>query len=98
MSTTAPSKRQVRTNAVPSRQGLAAWAAPFLRSTVGGKYVVAVTGLVATAFVIAHMLGNLQVFLGPDRINAYAHSLKDNPGLLWTARTGLLVAFVLHIA
>src|SRR5437763_1876223 len=98
MSTTAPWKRQVRTNSVPSRQGLAAWLAPFLKSSVGGKYLVAVTGFALTAFVTAHMLGNLQVFLGPDGINAYAASLKKNPGLLWTARIGLLTAAVLHIA
>jgi succinate dehydrogenase / fumarate reductase cytochrome b subunit len=97
MSTTAPSKRQARTNSVPSHQGLAGWLAPFLRSSVGGKYVVAVTGLILTAYVVAHMLGNLQVFFGPDAINAYAASLKHNAGLLWTARTILLAAFVLHI-
>src|SRR5262249_20086518 len=48
-------------------------------------------------FVIAHMIGNLQVFEGPDGINAYAATLKKNPSLLWTARTLLLIAAVLHI-
>ncbi len=98
MATTAPSKRQIRTNSVPSGQGLAQWLSPFLRSSVGGKYVVALTGLVLTLFVIGHMLGNLQVFLGQDVINAYAQSLKNLGALLWVVRILLLTAFVLHIA
>jgi len=43
------------------------------------------------------MLGNLQVFAGPEKINAYAALLKSNPALLWTARTVLIVAVILHI-
>ncbi len=97
MSTTAPSKRQVNTNSVPSQQGLAVWAEPYLKSSVGGKYLVAVTGLVLTIFVIVHMAGNLQVFLGPQAINTYAESLKKNAGLLWTARIILIAAFIVHI-
>jgi succinate dehydrogenase / fumarate reductase cytochrome b subunit len=97
MSTTAPSKRQVATNSFPSRQGLAAWVSPFLQSSVGSKYIVAVTGLIATLFVIGHMLGNLQIFLGQDRINTYAASLKGLGGLLWFIRIILLTAFLLHI-
>jgi succinate dehydrogenase / fumarate reductase cytochrome b subunit len=97
MSTAVPSKRQIQTNSVPSRQGLATWLSPFLQSSIGGKYLVAVTGLIATSFVVAHMLGNLQIFLGPDGINAYAATLKKNPGLLWSARLVLLAAFTLHI-
>ncbi len=97
MATATPSKRKVTTNSTPSRQGLAAWAEPFLKSSVGGKYLVAVTGLILTGFVIVHMLGNLQVFFGPDSINAYAVTLKKNAMVLWTARIVLLTAFCLHI-
>jgi succinate dehydrogenase / fumarate reductase, cytochrome b subunit len=97
MSTAVPSKRQIQPNSVPSRQGLAGWLSPFLQSSIGGKYLVAVTGLIATIFVVVHMLGNLQVFFGPDSINAYAVSLKKNESLLWTMRLGLLAAFTLHI-
>ncbi len=67
------------------------------RSSLGGKFLMALTGLGLTLFVIAHMLGNFQVFLGRDALNSYAAALKHMPGLLWTARAGLLVIFVLHI-
>ncbi|RMH40235.1 MAG: succinate:quinone oxidoreductase [Deltaproteobacteria bacterium] len=73
------------------------WLSRFLRSSIGAKMLMAVTGAALLLFVIAHMLGNLQVFLGPSAINGYAHSLRMMPGLLWTARIGLLVAVVLHI-
>ena len=65
--------------------------------TISSKYVVALTGLALTGFVLIHMLGNLLVFVGREQLNNYAHTLKSNPGLLWTARLGLLVMFVVHI-
>ena len=67
------------------------------RSSLGKKYVMAVTGLLLFLFVIVHMAGNLQVYLGKEPMNAYAELLKSRPGLLWTARAGLLVIAVLHI-
>ena len=67
------------------------------QSSLGKKYVMAITGLGLFGFVIIHMLGNLQVFLGPDAINSYAATLKSNPLILWGARLGLLAIVTLHI-
>lgn len=58
---------------------------------------MAVSGAALVVFVIGHMVGNLQVFLGPDQINAYGNFLQSTPELLWTARLGLLVMVGLHI-
>lgn len=66
-------------------------------TTIGKKVVMAVTGLVLYGFVIAHMLGNLQVFLGPEALNGYAVKLRALGPLLWVARGALLVALVLHV-
>jgi succinate dehydrogenase / fumarate reductase cytochrome b subunit len=66
-------------------------------STVATKQIVAVTGLALIAFVIVHMIGNLQIFLGQETLNAYAHFLKAVPELLWAARIGLLTIFVVHV-
>lgn len=68
-----------------------------LSSSIGGKMVMAITGLALFLFVIAHMLGNLQIYAGQDTLNTYAHFLKSKPVLLWTARIGLLVFFMVHI-
>jgi succinate dehydrogenase / fumarate reductase cytochrome b subunit len=69
----------------------------FYRSTIGKKVIMAVTGLVLVAFVIGHMAGNLQVFIGPAKMNGYAAFLKSTGELLWLVRIGLLVALVLHV-
>jgi succinate dehydrogenase / fumarate reductase, cytochrome b subunit len=67
-----------------------------LRSTIGQKAVMAVTGLILLGFVFVHMLGNLQVYLGPGHLDEYGASLRRLPVVLWGARLVLLVAVVLH--
>ncbi len=67
------------------------------RSSLGKKYVMAITGLALFLFVIAHMAGNLQIYLERDAINTYAEFLKSKPGLLWSARIALLVLAIMHI-
>jgi succinate dehydrogenase / fumarate reductase cytochrome b subunit len=69
----------------------------FWDSTVGKKVVMAVTGAIGLGYLVAHMSGNLLVFKGAAAIDAYGAFLKSNLGLLWTMRTVLLVAVVLHI-
>ena len=66
-------------------------------STVGKKIVMALTGAIGVGYLVAHVSGNLLVFASAERINAYAALLKSNPVLLWTARTILIVAVLLHI-
>ena len=58
---------------------------------------MAVTGLLLILFVIGHMVGNLQIFLGQETINAYGAFLKSKPGLLWGARIGLIGLVIIHI-
>ena len=71
----------------------------FARSSIGRKVVMAVTGVILVGFVIAHMLGNLQVYLGPEAMNNYAVWLRQvlHGTGLWIARAVLLVAVILHI-
>lgn len=66
-------------------------------TTIGKKAALAVSGLVLFGFVFVHMLGNLQVYQGPEVYNAYAATLKGNPALLWGTRITLLVALVVHV-
>src|SRR5262249_50604484 len=68
-----------------------------VQSSLGKKYVMALTGLALVSFVLAHLAGNLLVFLGPDAFNTYAAALKSKPLLLWTARIILLVIFLVHV-
>ena len=94
---TAPSATAVNEKSarvLPTRSGTLA---RFWSSSIGKKAVMAVTGLIMIAFLIAHVLGNLQVFAGPLKINEYSAALHRLGPLLWLARGGLIVALVLHV-
>src|ERR1700722_5178369 len=67
------------------------------KSTIGRKFLMAATGLILVLFVIGHLVGNLQVFEDPDRINGYAHFLQSLGPALWAVRIFLLVCVGLHI-
>lgn len=66
-------------------------------SSLGRKYIMAVSGTGLLLFVLGHAAGNLQVFLGPEPLNRYAHLLQSTKGLLWGVRLGMLVLAGLHL-
>ena len=66
-------------------------------SSLGKKYLMALSGIVLVGFVFVHMAGNLQILMGQDKINAYAHALQSLPlPILWGSRLFLLLAVVVH--
>jgi succinate dehydrogenase / fumarate reductase cytochrome b subunit len=74
------------------------------QSAIGKKWVMAVTGIMLMGYVLVHMIGNLHMYEGPARFNAYGEALRDLGGelaprtfVLWVLRLGLTAAFVLHI-
>lgn len=86
----------------------APWPFSIYQTAVGKKWVMALTGLAIIGFVVAHMVGNWKIFLpdvdGIPDIDIYAEALRELlvPFLpanvaLWILRTGLIVAFLLHI-
>src|SRR5246500_2546424 len=86
-------------NIVVSHRTLAFW-----HTMIGKKVVMAVTGVVLIGFVIAHMLGNLKIYSGPDEINAYSRFLREvgmpelaYGQLLWVVRAVLFICVALHI-
>ena len=70
------------------------------KSSIGRKYIVAITGLLLVLFLAGHLAGNLLVFVGREEFNTYAETLKHllHGGGIWIARIGLLAALVLHVA
>ena len=74
-------------------------AATFFGSTIGRKVVMAATGLVLVGFVVGHMAGNLQLYLGPEALNAYGHALRElvHGAGLWVVRAVLLACVGLHV-
>jgi succinate dehydrogenase / fumarate reductase cytochrome b subunit len=71
--------------------------AVFWRSLVGKKIVMAVTGVILFLFVVGHLLGNLQIFDSPERLNAYSAFLKKLGEILWAIRAVLLLSLILHV-
>lgn len=67
------------------------------KSSLGKKYIMATTGLLLFLFVIGHLAGNLQIFIGKEALNRYGNLLQTNPEVVWPVRIGLLVMVVLHI-
>lgn len=80
------------------------WIVDLYRSAMGKKAIMAVTGIMLFGFVLIHMIGNLKLYQGPAKLNAYAEGLREfgvpilgHSQALWVARGGLLLAVGLHI-
>ena len=58
---------------------------------------MAVSGCILFLFVVGHLIGNLQIYEGPEKLNRYAALLRSMPALLWGVRTVLLAMVLLHI-
>ncbi|MFM8230833.1 MAG: succinate dehydrogenase, partial [Chthoniobacterales bacterium] len=71
----------------------------FAKSSIGKKWIVGISGALLILFVLAHLAGNLTIYVGPygEGINVYAQALHASPLFLWTARGGLLLVFLVHI-
>ena len=69
----------------------------FLTSPVGRKILMALTGVFLSLFLVAHLAGNVLIFVGAEAFNEYSHKLISNP-LIYIAEAGLLLLFVAHFA
>jgi succinate dehydrogenase / fumarate reductase cytochrome b subunit len=71
----------------------------FVGSSIGKKWIVGISGALLILFVLAHLAGNLTIYVGPfgEGINVYAQALHASPLFLWAARGGLLLVFLIHI-
>lgn len=72
----------------------------FWNSSLGRKYIVAITGIVLFLFLAGHLIGNMLVFVGREAFNGYAlflHTAAHGAGV-WVARAGLLFCLVAHVA
>jgi len=94
---------------VQAREGWRSWLGGFFSSSVGQKWLMALTGIGLLGYVFVHMLGNLKIFLGANEsgeyeIDLYGEALSDLGGdlvphtsVLWLFRIGLIAMFVIHI-
>ena len=80
------------------------WLTAFYGSAIGKKAVMAITGIILLGFVLAHMVGNLKIYLGGSHLDDYGAYLRTmgepifpESGLLWIVRVVLILAFIFHI-
>jgi len=73
------------------------WFFKFTNSSVGKKFIMAVTGSFLIIFLVVHLIGNLTLFFGPDAFNGYVLTLDVVKPLIRIIELVLLAAFVLHI-
>jgi succinate dehydrogenase / fumarate reductase cytochrome b subunit len=83
----------VQTQTIPTRPAQK----KFTKSSIGRKIFMALTGLILFFFLIGHLIGNLQIFLGQNQLNTYAQTLKNLPALTYTVRFVMLVIFIVHV-
>src|SRR4051794_12958655 len=69
----------------------------YFQSSPGKKFLMAFSGLGLFGFIVGHLLGNLQIFAGPEELNRYSAFLKGTGELIWMARVGLLAMVIIHI-
>lgn len=72
-------------------------AAHLFKSSLGKKYLMAISGFVLVFFIMTHMMGNFQIFFGPYWINTYGQFLHERHEILWPARIVLLTLVTIHI-
>ena len=73
------------------------WVFKFINSSIGKKFMMALTGSFLLIFLIVHLIGNLSLFLGEDAFNAYVLALDAIKPLIRVIEVVLLAAFVIHI-
>ena len=69
----------------------------FFSTSIGRKVTMAVSGVIAFGFLVVHMLGNLQIYLGPEKLNSYAEALHSLGALVWIFRGFMAAAIIVHI-
>jgi succinate dehydrogenase / fumarate reductase cytochrome b subunit len=82
---------------VPSSSLQRVWFLRVLSSTIGKKFVMAITGLLLCGFLMFHLAGNMLLLVGPNAYNRYAHALHSQEWLIKIAEAGLLGLFLLHV-
>ncbi len=73
------------------------WFLKFTNSSIGKKFIMAVTGSFLLIFLIIHLIGNITLFFGADAFNTYVKALDSIKPLIRVIEVVLLAAFVLHI-
>ena len=73
------------------------WLSDRLNSSIGKKFIMAITGLLLLAFLVIHLLNNLLLFLGPEIFNENVARLEAIKPLVRVIEIVLALIFIFHI-
>lgn len=73
------------------------WFTTFANSSLGKKFIMALTGSFLIIFLIIHLIGNITLYFGPDAFNGYVKTLDVIKPLIRVIELVLLSAFIFHI-
>jgi len=73
------------------------WLARSLNSSIGKKFVMALTGFFLIVFLKVHLIGNLTLFLGAEAFNNYVAALDVVKPLIRVIEVILALGFIFHI-
>ena len=73
------------------------WFLKFTNSSIGKKFMMAVTGSFLLIFLIVHLVGNITLFFGASAFNAYVSALDTIKPLIRVIEVVLLAVFIIHI-
>lgn len=73
------------------------WFFKFINSSIGKKFMMAITGSFLLLFLVIHLIGNITLFFGPNAFNGYVSALDVIKPLIRIIEVVLLAAFVIHI-
>lgn len=74
------------------------WLSQTIKSSIGKKAIMALTGALLGLFILVHLAGNATTFWGKDAFNAYAYHLHSLGFVIPIFETVLLLLFLTHVA
>lgn len=73
------------------------WYSTLIKSSVGKKAVMALSGLLLCTYLVIHLIGNLMLFAGPEIFNSYVDALSSVKPLVRAIEVILVGLFLTHI-
>ncbi|MAT58533.1 MAG: succinate dehydrogenase cytochrome b subunit [Melioribacteraceae bacterium] len=73
------------------------WLSESLNSSIGKKFIMALTGISLILFLIVHLAGNLTLFIGEEAFNLYVESLDKIKPFIRVIEVVLAAIFIFHI-
>ena len=73
------------------------WFTDFTNSSLGKKFIMALTGTMLMLFLIVHFIGNMMLYFGPAAFQIYVETLETVKPAVRVIEIVLALIFIFHI-